>query len=117
MNMTCKIAMDLAELYKAGIVSKESAEAIRSHLHSCEACRRYYRECETAVRHRFLVDGALSESDVYNAEARSYAALSRKLRRRRLLQIVCTGAVIGAGTVMLATGVILMRKGNSLQWD
>ena len=54
MNMTCKIAMDLAELYHADLVSAESAKTIREHLKGCESCRKYYKEYE-ALRHRPLV--------------------------------------------------------------
>ena len=32
MNMNCKIAMDLVELYKSDVVSRETADAIREHL-------------------------------------------------------------------------------------
>ncbi len=113
MNMTCKIAMDLAELYKAGIVSKESADAIRRHLRSCEACRKYYKDCEAASRHRFLVDSALSETDVTYAEARGYAAISRKLRRHRMLQLMGVGAAVGVGAAALVMGIFMMNKGNT----
>ena len=40
MNMNCKIAMDLVELYKSDVVSQETADAIREHLKECPDCRR-----------------------------------------------------------------------------
>ncbi len=111
MSMTCKIAMDLAELYKEGIVSKESAAAIKQHLRECAACRRYYREYDQVRNHSFLIDRVLPQSVVSNAEAKGYAALSKKLRRRRYLQVAGTSAAIGVGSVMLMAGILLMRKG------
>lgn len=109
MNMTCKIAMDLAELYHEGLVSEESAHVIRVHLKECENCRKYYKESEHASQHRPFVRMQPAE-DLSDTEARMYISLSRKLRRRRLFQIIGTSAAIGAGTIMLATGLIMLSK-------
>ncbi len=111
MNMTCKVAIDLAELYLAGVVSEESAKAIRGHLKTCAACRKYYNAYE-AMQHRELAaKPAPSQSEMHHTEAKLYAELSRKLRRRHYLQIIGTSAAIGASTIMLLVGILLTAKG------
>lgn len=109
MNMTCEVARDLAELYHENLVSTESAKAIRAHLKECGRCRRYYKTYETMNRLHFPL---YSAPDIEDAEARSYEALSRRLRKRRLFEIVGTGAAIGAGTIMLAAGVIMLSRSH-----
>ena len=109
MNMTCKVAMDLAELYKADLVSEESAVAIRAHLKTCPDCRRYYREYDMHESHKVqpLFD---FDEDLSGMETRLYRDLSRRLAHRRVLEIVGTSAAIGAGTIMLAIGILMMTK-------
>lgn len=109
MNMTCKVAMDLSELYHAKLVSPESAQEIRAHLKNCEKCRSYYKEYETLRKQKPPVREQPAE-DMENTEARLYVSLSKKLRRRRMFQIVATSAAIGAGSIMLAAGIIMLSK-------
>lgn len=109
MNMTCKIAMDLAELYHAKVVSAESARTIREHLKGCSACRQYYKEFEAVRQHRTAMR-RLPAENLESTEERLYISLSRKLRRRRFFEIAGTSAAIGAGTIMLAAGIIMLSK-------
>lgn len=109
MNMTCKVAMDLSELYHAKLVSPESAQEIRAHLKNCDKCRKYYKEYKAVERHRTPVWERPGE-DMETTEARLYLSLSKKLRRRRLCQIIGTSAAIGAGSIMLVAGLILLSK-------
>lgn len=109
MNMTCEVAMDLAELYHAELVSAESAGAIHEHLKECSKCRSYYKEYDAVRRHHFRVP---SLEDIADTEERMYASLSRKLRRRRFAQIVGTSAAIGAGSIMLAAGLIMLSRSD-----
>ena len=111
MNMTCKVAMDLSELYHAKLVSPESAQEIRAHLKDCEKCRKYYKEYDAVSRHKPVVREQPAE-DMENTEARLYLSLSKKLRRRRFFGIVGTSAVIGAGSIMLAAGIIMLSKSH-----
>ncbi len=107
MNMTCKVAMDLTELYKAHLVSAESAAEIRAHLRSCPACRRHYKEYD-ALRGR--IQRSHAAQAMADTEQRMYADLSRRLRRRRFFQMVGTGAAVGAGSIMLAAGLLLISR-------
>ncbi|MBQ4464442.1 MAG: zf-HC2 domain-containing protein [Oscillospiraceae bacterium] len=109
MNMTCKVAMDLAELYKSDLVSAETADAIHAHLKTCPDCRRYYREYDMHERHGDVSIPAFGE-DLEGMETRLYRDLSKRLAHRRVLEIVGTSAAIGAGTIMLAIGILMMTK-------
>lgn len=111
MNMTCKIAMDLAELYKADLVSEESAQEIKAHLKSCPDCRRYFREYD--LTDRTIPSIALPCEELSGMETRLYVDLSKRLAHRRVLEIIGTSAAIGAGTIMLAIGVAMMTKAPS----
>ena len=108
MNMNCKIAMDLTELYKSDVVSEETAKAIREHLKTCPDCRRYYREYDM---HDNTPSLALpGEDELDSMETRLYQDLSKRLAHRRLWQIIVTSAAIGAGTIMLAVGILMTVK-------
>ncbi len=109
MNMTCKIAMDLCELYHSRLVSEESARAVRQHLRGCENCRRYYKNYENVSRQKPTL--RIHPADgIVDTEARLYASLSKRLRRRRFFEIVGTSATIGAGSIMLVAGLIMLSR-------
>lgn len=109
MNMTCEVARDLAELYHEGLVSTESARAIRAHLKECVRCRRYYKTYDTMNAIHFPL---YETPDIEDAEARSYEVLSKRLRKRRMFEIVTTSAAIGAGSIMLAAGIVLLVRSS-----
>ena len=110
MEMTCDVIRDLAELYKEELVSKESMQTIREHLRTCEACRRYYKEYDS-VRHAPPMTATMRmDSDLLGTERRTWQHLSARLRRRRTLSIIGTGAVIGAGSIMMAIGLVMVTK-------
>lgn len=108
MNMNCKIAMDLTELYKADVVCEETAQAIREHLKTCPDCRRYYREYD--MHENTPAHTLPCEEDMFGMETRLYQDLSRRLAHRRLWQIIGTSAALGAGTIMLAIGILMTAK-------
>lgn len=114
MSMNCRIVQELAELYQENIVSRESAEAIREHLKSCAECRRYYREYDAVERAEVAVHYPPTQ-EMSAAQERMYGELSRKLRRRHLLRVIGVSSAIGAGSIMLAVGILLAMKGSSLQ--
>lgn len=109
MNMTCSTVRDLTELYKADLVSEESDKAIRAHLKTCPECRRYYRKYDLLDDQGRTVRTQPSD-DFAGTESRLYEDLSRRLARHRFLEIVGTSAAIGAGTIMVTIGVLLMMK-------
>ena len=123
MNMTCNFAKDLAELYHENLVSPETADAIRSHLKTCTQCRNYYREYQALSRKkpasavRIFPEDISEHPDDFDylsdTEERLCASLSKRLRRRRFWGMVGTSAVVGAGSVMLAVGLLLTYKGRT----
>ncbi len=111
MNMTCEIIRDLAELYQENIVSRESAQTIREHLKTCPECRKYYQDYD-AVEHASFAVPQPSQNAV-SVQERMYEQLSRKLRRRHMLRVIGVSSAIGAGTIMLAVGILLTCKGGT----
>lgn len=111
MSMTCKIATDIAELYYEGLVSPETARAVRRHLGGCKNCRNYYHQYE-AIRKNSVRPAIhiLPDEEITETEKRLYINLSEKLRRRRFWNLVGTSAAIGAGSVMLTVGLLLTCK-------
>ena len=111
MNMSCKIAVDLAELYYEGLLSPETEKAIKTHLGGCPECRAYYQNLK-AVRKRkiALPETQFSGDDISETEQRLYLNLSKKMRKRRLWEIIGTSAAIGGGSVMLIIGLLLTRQ-------
>ncbi len=110
MNMTCDVVRDLAELYQEELVSEESRREIRAHLAECNRCRHYYKAYEALNK----LDEPLHRAEqIEDAEARSYEVISRRLRRRRMIQIAGTGAAVGAGSIMLVVGLILLSKSTA----
>jgi hypothetical protein len=100
--------MDLTELYKSDVVSEETAKAVREHLKTCPDCRRYYREYDMHDNTPSL-DLPFGE-ELDSMETRLYQDLSKRLAHRRLWQIIGTSAAIGAGTIMLAVGILMTAK-------
>ncbi len=111
MNMSCKVVMDLVELYKEEIVSKESAESIRAHLKGCPDCRRFYRDFEATRRKQLLRSPALPQAEMARASGRCYTELSRRMRRHHYLRVAGASAAIGAGSIMLLIGIALTSRG------
>ncbi|MBR4102391.1 MAG: zf-HC2 domain-containing protein [Oscillospiraceae bacterium] len=109
MNMTCESVRNLADLYHEKIVSREGAQAIRTHLNECPECRSYY----SAYLELKKTERALGTAGLSGTQAKMYEELSRKLRRRRYLRIVGTSAAIGAGSIMLAVGILLTCRFNA----
>ena len=105
----CGVIRDLAELYKERLVSPETEKAVGTHLKTCSACRKYYQDYDAAMREAPQKPAPMHES-MAGTELRLWQNLSEKMRRRRTVQIIGTGAVIGAGSIMLAVGLIMMSK-------
>ncbi len=114
MNMTCKMVMDLVELYKEGIVSRESAEAIREHLKTCPECRSCYQNYDS-VKSRQFPRNQVSPPEISGAASRCYEELSRRMRKHHYMRIAGASAAIGAGSIMLMIGIALTCKGSAVR--
>lgn len=115
MNMSCKVVMDLVELYMEGIVSQESAESIRAHLKTCPECRSCYRNFDSVRRKQLLQEIPAPQAEIAGAANRCYVQLSRRMRKHHYMRIAGASAAIGAGSIMLLVGIMLTCKGNALR--
>ena len=96
-----------------GLVRPRTQEAVHAHLKACPACRKYYKECR-ALHGADAPKAAPAVPESWKERQDAlYADLSKKLRRRRFLNIVCTSAAIGAGSVMLCAGLVIMHRAHS----
>lgn len=106
MEITCDIAMDLAELYICGAASDESTEAVRHHLRNCPECRRFYEGYKRSIKKepacRVETEDELEPSD------EKLEQLSKRLRKRRIFTHVANSTLLTVGAVMLTVGVAVL---------
>lgn len=120
MEITCNMAIDLADLYISGATSDDSNQAIEAHLAGCPKCREFYKNCEQLFGNSFdeskkditpdcIPPSKLSEEKL-NENVR---LLSQRLRKKRRLTHFANGAFIGIGIAMLTAGLaFLLNSGN-----
>ncbi len=97
MNITCEMAMDLVALYKDGLASEDSKEAVRTHLKSCPECRRAYAQY-SADRARAVAPCPIPQDDL----AQKYHKLANHLRTQH---VVSTAAVLSVVLVSVGIGI------------
>ena len=111
MNITCEVARDMAELYKADLlVNKESIQQIRTHLKSCPSCRAYYKAYDRHTTERKQKNPLPNSDDMDEIQERMYATLAKKMNQHRIMEIIGTSAAIGAGSIMLIIGLVMTSK-------
>lgn len=108
MEITCDMAMDLAELYLSGAASEDSANAVKAHLKNCAECRRFYEDCKKSLKNEqksgerdFSLLG-INEERISEEAVR----LSERIRKRRMLTQIVNSTFLAAGAAMLAAGII-----------
>jgi len=79
MSLPCNVVRDLVSIYKDGLASEETSDAVELHLKQCPDCRKYYREYDSISR----LNAAKYNVCAENSTAKEYADLSQKLRVRR----------------------------------
>lgn len=106
MEITCDMAMDLAELYICGAASGDSSEAVRHHLRGCPECRRFYEGYKRSMKkepvRRFETENEPEPSD------EKLEQLSKRLRRRRIFTHVANSTLLTVGAVMLTVGAAVL---------
>ncbi len=111
MNITCEVARDMAELYKADLlINKESVQQIRSHLKTCPACRAYYKAYDKHTTEQSRKNPLPDSEDMDEMQKRTYATLAKKMNQHRIMEIIGTSAAIGAGSIMLIIGLVMTSK-------
>ena len=96
MKLTCDMITDLYPLYRDGLASSDSREAIRDHLKECEDCRNFYR------RYPFM-DKLLrrSSADTFDNPTHTssvtdgFNCFAKKMRFRKKIKVaaICLAAV------------------------
>ncbi len=84
MKFTCDVVTDLYPLYKDGLASADSREAIKEHLKECEECRNFYRRYP--FHEKLLRSSAAGENanPTHSASlSNGFYSISKKIRRNR----------------------------------
>jgi len=111
MNIKCEVVRDMAELYKADLLENpESIQQIRTHLKTCPSCRAYYKAYDRYTREQSRKTPNPCSDDMDEVQKRTYATLAKKLNQHRIMEIIGTSAVIGAGSIMLIIGLVMSSK-------
>ena len=111
MNITCEVARDMAELYKADLlINKESIQQIRSHLKTCPSCREYYKAYDRHTAEQRSKNQPSFSDDMDEVQKRTYAILAKKMNHHSIMEIIGTSAAIGAGSIMLIIGLVMTSK-------
>ena len=88
MRKECNIIGDLLPLYTEKMVSADTEEFVKEHLETCEECRKAY---EGMNKPQAQERGKEGKEDKHSREAAApLLNLKRKLRKQKLLTIVCT---------------------------
>ena len=82
MNINCEMARDLLPMYKDGCLSPSSQNALKKHLETCPACRRYLHEYKARQKDDMLIPTG------------DFADISRRLRRHRTVTELAVGAAV-----------------------
>lgn len=96
-KISCSIVKDLLPLYIDGILRKETEETVKAHLESCDACRKDY---EVMTRELTM----LSAPEVQEESKKTFIALKRRLRRRRILSAMIAAVI----TAVIVISVVLV---------
>ncbi len=103
MHMKCDVIQDLIPVYYDGIASEATCREMRLHLRNCPECRDYYKQYTHSMRLSRKEEQSGSDPAVVD----SFASLSRRMRRRRIVSLT-SQTVITA--VMITTALIFIWK-------
>ena len=99
MKNECSYVRDILPLYYEGMVSEETAEFVKSHLASCEECRKCFDEMQSESG----IDRIQSKQATDQAEP--IKKFKRKQRKKKIL--IITAAVLFTAVVLLFVPQIL----------
>ena len=106
-ELSCAVVRDLLPSYVEGLTCEETNRAVETHLASCPDCARIRADMAAPE----------AEAPAQGREVDYLKAVQRKSRRRVLLAVVCTLAVLlaGAAVKLFVIGQPLSREG--LSWS
>ena len=112
MKYSCDLIRDLLPLYCDEVCSRDSAEAVRAHIDSCEDCRNIYMEMRNGALGETSLEASLNSEAYEKQQLASMRQVKDKLKKRNTV-FGTVGIVIGillvvtVIRVMLVTGVIV----------
>ena len=104
--MTCEIVKDLIPMYVDKTASDETAVAVKNHIKICPECRSFYKACKATEEAPKKKKGFLPAIDCAmktDAAEESYARFSKKLKKKKSINIVITICIF----VAMATYVVI----------
>ena len=99
MSLSCNNVQDYVTLYKDGVLSDETRRQVEEHLEDCKDCKKFYREYDG-----MNTGEPEPEAAVISADA-DYAAVARRMRRRKTVSVLLSAAgvlAMMAGTAYLS---------------
>lgn len=108
MHMKCEIIQDLFPVYHDGIASDATKRETRLHLQQCAECRKAYQNYCRSLRIE------LHEADVTVEDSLRdrFTALSKRLRRRRILSTASVSSIATVAAVVALVGIIREIRNN-----
>ena len=105
MNLDCDIVMDCVSIYKDGLASPGTVQAVNEHLRKCGECRKYYRLYDSIndIKTKKQRACAVSSED-------KYAELSKKLKVRRNIFVSLLAAFGLVATISVIFGIVMGKK-------
>ncbi len=102
MRMKCEIVQDLIPVYHDGIASDTTNQEMRLHLRQCAECRKAYRNYCRSL-HMELNETILTGEDALHDQ---FAALSKRLRRRKILSTASVSSIAAVASLIALIGII-----------
>jgi len=105
MNLGCDIVMDCVSIYKDGLASPGTVEAVNQHLKKCHDCRKYYKMYDSIndikTKKKRACTGSSDEK---------FAELSRALRMRRNIFAALLVAFALVTTISVIFGIVTGKR-------
>lgn len=121
--MTCEIVRDLIPMYVDETASNDTMLAVKRHIENCPDCKRFYNSCKSAekkmsdvCREKILNPLKNRGSDISQLD-QQFAHLSRKLKMRRIRQMVIGICVLCGVVVYIVSDIIKAvnkKNGNNI---
>lgn len=105
MSLKCNIVMDLVSIYKDGLASSQTKQAVDEHLKTCRDCRLYYKQYDSVERllsGKKLKTAPEPQTDSAEPTEKKFNDISFALQRRRMIFTACSltiGLIAFAGIV------------------
>ncbi|HHU06183.1 MAG: zf-HC2 domain-containing protein [Bacillota bacterium] len=105
MNLGCDIVLDCVSIYKDGLASPGTVEAVNQHLKKCHECRKYYKMYDSINDIKTKRQRACTSSS-----DEKFAELSRALKIRRNIFAALLIAFSLVTAISVIFGIITGKK-------